>query len=191
MSDGLDLHAGLDGIQEDMASHQRRFGEVTAEENRKLATQLIERIDREAADEKPAPIRKSEPGHVTPKQVGGIERKEGKHGAYLMSSTPVDDTKTRQATGPEHWFMSHAMPRAMLLLTKQDTGPLGQASWRSRTLAVMEIHSRVGTLRMANRHVEAKMLERRFMHEFLELLEASSTSFGDWKKDPDRRIQVG
>jgi len=194
MADGdLDLHAGLDGLQHDMAEHQRRVGEQpTAEANRKLAAEMIERIDREEANAKPAPkAAPVEPNHAHPALVGGTERREGKHGAYVVNKSLVDDTKLRKANPAEHWFMTHAMPRAQLLLSKPESGPLGQASWRDRTLAVMEIHSRVGALRMANRNVEAAMLERRFMHEFLELLEASNASFGEWKKDPERRIQVG
>ena len=83
------------------------------------------------------------------------------------------------------------MPRASLLLTKMETGPLGQASWRQRTLAVMELHTRVSSLRMAGLYVEARMLERRFMYEFLELLNASSAVFGCWKSDAPNRIFVG
>ena len=87
--------------------------------------------------------------------------------------------------------MTHALPRAQLLLTKQETGPLGQASWRQRTLAVMELHTRVSSLRQANLHAEARMLERRFMHEFLELLQASSAVFGDWRKDAPTKLIIG
>ena len=192
----LDLHAGLDGLLGDMSNHQRRVGEVpTAEENRKLATELIEKMDREETDAKPATVARPAPppteaNHSAPNAVGGLERKEGQHGRYLMGKSLVDDTRMRKSNEAEHWFMSHAMPRAMLLLEKRETGPLGQASWRDRTLAVMELHTRVSSYRVANRLAEARMLERRFMHEFLELLEASSATFGDWKKDASLRVSA-
>lgn len=188
----LDLHAGLDGLQHDMAEHQRRVGEQpTAEANRKLAAEMIERIDREEANAKPTPKPAPvQPNHAHPALIGGTERREGQHGRYIVNKSLVDDTKIRKANEAEHWFMTHAMPRAQLLLSKPESGALGSASWRDRTLAVMEIHTRVSSLRQANLSVEASMLERRFMHEFLELLEASSASFGDWKKDAPTRITV-
>ena len=192
-NDELDLHAGLDGILGDMSEHERRVGKLPdAEANRTLATELIQRMDREEADVKPAPklAAPSEPNHTHPALVGGTERREGAHGRYVVNKSLVDDTRLRPANQAEHWFMTHAMPRAQLLLEKRETGPLGQASWRDRTLAVMEIHSRIGPLRMANRHVEAGTLERRFMHEFLELLEASSAPFGNWQADTPTRISV-
>ena len=195
----LDLHVGLDGILGDMSDHQRRTSqEVTAEANRTLAADLIQRMDREESEAKPAPAPKPklklpdpvEPNHVRPALIGGTEKREGKHGQYIVNKSLVDDTKFRKANEAEHWFLSHAMPRAAMLLEKRETGPLGQVSWRDRTLAVMELHTRVGALRMANRHVEASMLERRFMHELLELLEASSAAFGDLKRDVPARISV-
>lgn len=192
-ADDLDFHVGLESLQQDMAGHQRRVGsEPTAEANRRLAVDTIQRIEREDAEAKPLPpptVKPVEANHVADRHVG-VERREGNHGRYLLSKSLVDDTKMRTASPPEHWFLTHAMPRAMLLMKKHDTGPLGQASWRSRTLAVMELHTRVSSLRLANRLYEARMLERRFMQEFLELLEASSAAFGDWKKDAPTRISV-
>lgn len=181
-----DLREASDAMQADMAAHQRRFaGEVTASLNQALAADFFQRFENERADSKPAPA--IEPPAQQPVEAK-TERCEVDGKSYLVSTAPGDDIDTRPPTPAENWFMTHAMPRIELLLTKQETGPLGQASWATRTLAVLDLQSRANGLRAANKHAEADELSRRFMFEIVDLLEASTAPFGDWKKDPERKI---
>ncbi len=87
--------------------------------------------------------------------------------------------------------MTHAMPRVELLLTKVETGPLGQPSWAQRTYAVMELQSRVVGLRARGLNQSADDITRRFMFELIELLEASNATFGSWKSDVSNPLLVG
>ena len=93
MAEDLDLREGLDGLLGDMAAHQRRFGEVTAESNRTLAASTIERLEREIADEKPLPAPAPvQPHHSHPALIGGTEKREGAHGRYIVNKSLTDDT---------------------------------------------------------------------------------------------------
>jgi hypothetical protein len=96
----------------------------------------------------------------------------------------------RTASKAEHEFFAHAMPRIELLLTKHETGALGQPSWYQRTLAVMESKSKVAGARIAGLHDYADMLDRRFLLELLALLDDSNRVFGDWKADPEKKLIV-
>jgi hypothetical protein len=181
----------VDSLREDMALHQRRFsGEVTDSKNHALAAGVFERLDRRQAEDgpgSPTPVEMpaSKPVGVT------TQRKEGKHGNYLLSTAPTDNSKFRIGTPAEHWFMTHAMSRVTLLMSKVETGPLGQASWAQRTYAVMELQSRVAGLRARGLHASADDVTKRFMFELIELLEASSAPFGDWKADAVKNPRIG
>ena len=182
-----DQHEGLDGLQADMAAHQARFrGEVTAESNRALAATEIERAERINAEAKePAPVvADSAPAP----DVDSCERRDVDGKRYIVSKRTTDDTLTRSATPAEQWFMEHAMPRIELLLTKLDTGPMGQPSWNQRVMAVIELKSREPGLRLIGLHASADDINRRYMAELMIILEESSSPFGDWKKDPERKI---
>jgi hypothetical protein len=186
MSDDL---AAVDALREDMALHQRaHVGEVTDSKNHAMAAGVFERLDRKESEDRPAaPL----PPVALPVKHGvSTEIKEGEHGSYRLTSSPVDDAKFRPASAFEHWFMTHAMPRVNLLLTKTETGPLGQPSWAQRTYAVMELQSRVAGLRARGLHQSADDVTRRFSFELVELLDASNATFGNWKSDPDPRISV-
>ncbi len=178
-----DLSEGVDGLREDMALHQRRFsGEVTDAKNHTLAAEAIARLERETAETKPAPVQAE--------ALPDLERREVNGRGYTVQREAVDSTKIRKASPEEHRFMVHALPRIEMLLTKMDRGPLGQPSWHERTMAVLELKSRVAGLRQIRRPDLAAEMDLRFMFEMLELLNDSNRLFGDWEADPGTRITV-
>jgi len=180
-----DLSEGVEGLREDMALHQRRFsGEVTDSANHALAAEAIVRLEREQADAKPVPIASA------PEPMPATERREVNGRAYTVQREAVDTTKIRKASPEEHRFLTHALPRIELLLTKHDRGPMGQPSWHERTMAVLEIKSRVAGLRQIRRPDLAAEMDLRFMFEMLELLNDSNRLFGDWEADAPTRITV-
>ncbi len=186
---GPDLREGLDGLQADMAAHQQRFGggNVTASENQALAVGAIEQLERELADQKPAV-------HMTPEQPAPIattrEIREGEHGRYVVDRGPDAPLDIRKASKAEHEFLTHALPRIELLITKLETGPLGQPSWHQRTLSVLKYKQDSIAFEKAGRPDVAEQLDRRYMLELLGLLEASSVPFGDWRKDAPTKLIV-
>lgn len=184
-----DLRDGLDGLQEDMANHQRRFaGEATASKNQALAADAFQRLENELKEQKPVPA--NEPAVQVPVEAK-TERREVNGKGYLFSTSPDDDIGTRTATPAEAWFLAHALPRVELLLSKPESGPLGSPSWRDRTMAVLSLKSRVSGLRAAGLHGAAAEADKRYVFELAQLLEASSAPFGDWRADPEKKIQVG
>ena len=185
-----DARGGLDALQADMAEHQRRGGgEVHAEDNRVLAVEAIAAVERRSTDDPPPPVVVPE----APKPIEkSIERREIEDRAYVVAKGPeLGGEQARPATPAEAWALRHMLPRVELLLTKVESGPLGQPSWRDRVLAILELRSRVPGFRLAGRHREADDLERRYALELLELLEDSSRTFGDWKADAPRKVYVG
>ncbi len=183
-----DLRESLDDLQADMAAHQKRFsGEVTASSNQALAAGAIERVEREQAERPRLSIVPDVEGSAP--IVTKTERREGKHGRYTVRTEP-DKPMLRQGTKAELDFLAHALPRVELLLTKEETGPLGQPSWKQRVLAVMEFKSRVPGLRLAGLKEEADRLDRRYLLELLALLDDSNQLFGDWKADAPTKITV-
>ena len=186
-----DLHATLDALQQDMRDHelQHGSGEVHASRNQAMAVDAITRIDREQAETKPAaPVPMPSAAPPAPRS---IERRDGAHGSYIVDRSPTDDVRVRSASPAEAWFMTHSIQRLELLITKVETGPLGQPSWRDRVQAVLELRSRVPGLRHLGAHGVADDLEKRFTFELMELLEASCAAFGDWKADQPRLAMVG
>lgn len=189
MDDGREA---VDALQQDMRDHELRHGggEVHAARNQALAAEAVERAERERADAPFVPMPFSfDRDQASPPP--GREHREGQHGRYIVDRSGTDDTKFRPATEAEHRFMTHALPRVEMLLTKPESGPLGQPSWRDRVLAVMELRSRVPGLKLAGLHDIAADTERRFTFELMQLLEESNAAFGDWKADKARRVQVG
>lgn len=182
---------GLDLLQADMAEHQRRFrGDVTASLNQAMAAQAFERLDRERS-ERPSPP----PSAISPVAVQApvehkTERKDVDGKTYLLSTSPTDDIQTRPASPAEIWYLAHALPRIELLLTKLETGPLGQPSWAQRVMAVFERKAHATNLKASGHHDLAAMADRQYMLELSELLEASSAPFGDWKADIGKKLIV-
>lgn len=177
-----------------MAAHQTRFsGEVTAEDNRLLAVDAIERLEREAVETKPAPapsIAEPDPEAAITEPEATTERREVDGKAYLLKKEP-DSPILRKANAHEAWFLAHALPRIELLLEKKDTGPLGQPSWHQRTLAVLALKKQASDFRVGGFHDEARELEGRFVAEMAILLEDSCRLFGDWKADAPTKVMVG
>ncbi len=202
MPDPVDFSAGLDGLQEDMAAHQRRQGlEPTAEANRELALSEVQRWDRQAAEDgtgpaAPAPTPPvSAPvpdAEVVTKRETGLLAVDADRTAYK----PVDERTQR--------LIRTMGARVELLMSKTESGPLGAPSWAQRLDAVMALRARAaehwkagellvkrGVPILANAcFVASKEVERRYMHELKELLEASSATFGDWRKEPERKVVV-
>jgi hypothetical protein len=155
-----DFEAGLDGLQNDMAEHQRRFrGEVTAESNRAMAVDAIQRLDNEQAESKPAPA-PAVPMQQQPIE-SKLERREINGSSYLLKKEADTGQLVRKASKHEAWFLAHAMPRVALLMSKPESGPLGQPSWRARILAVMAIQAHAASLRAAADHPDAFAAQKR------------------------------
>jgi hypothetical protein len=203
-----DMQDGLDALQGDMADHQRRFrGEVTAESNRRLAVTEFEKLDR-MADEEPAIAALLQPADQAPLHGPLDEVREIEGRKYRVDRTPVDDVAFRPATVDEGNTVTRAAARLELLLTKSELGSRGDGfmpefvkgefrfsatpccvlSWRERTLAVMSW--KIAALQPGNAPFRDP-LEAMHALMLVQLLEDSNAHFGDWKKDPERRIQVG
>src|SRR5688572_20522697 len=150
-----------------MANHQRRFnGEVTADENQRLAVETIERLEKQDADRvpsQPKPAPSTVPTHdVQRKTINGRE--------YTIDKAP-DKPMFRSATEFEHQVMRHAQPRIQLLLTKYDEGPLGTPSWNQRTLAAMYFKVKALEAIKSGKLDEARIFERAFQQDLSDLLE--------------------
>lgn len=178
-----DFAEGLDGMQADMAAHQRRFkGEVTASSNQTLAAEAIQRIERELADAKPAAAQAPTPVERTTEKV------DGANGRYLVERGPDAPMKLRTASKMEHEWFVRAMPRVELLLSKLETGPLGQPSWNQRTMHVLKFMQDSIAHRQAGRYETAAHLHARYVFELEQLLDASIAAFGDWRADPATKL---
>lgn len=168
-----DYFEGLDGLQEDMAAHQRRFsGEVTAEANRKLAAEAIERLEKEQADAKSIAVDVPPPDMTAKK----IDTKTIEDRTYTITREADNPSEGREANDHERWFLAHMVPRIQLLLAKWDRGPLNSPSWAERVLAACR-------WRQVN--------PRRYLMELFQVLDDSNRLFGDWKADPEPKIFVG
>ena len=173
-----DFLEGLDGLQADMADHQRRFrGEVTASSNAQLAVETITRMEREAADVKPAP-----PPSAPEPIARTVERRDGQHGRYVVERGPDEPMLVRSANRMEHEWFIHAMPRVELLLTKLESGPLGSPSWHQRTMSVLKFQQDSIAYQQAGMHDAAAEHSARYVLELERLLDDSSQPFGDWRK---------
>ncbi len=171
-----------------MALHQRRFApEVTDSKNHALAAVAIQQLERERADAKPVPLPPVLPVQA-PTQT--VERREIDGRKYIVKHDATDPTRIRKATPQEHHFVTHALPRIELLLTKMDTGPLGQPSWHQRTMAVLGLKSKVPDFIQARMYEYAAELELRFVCEMIELLNDSDRLFGPWEADTGTRPSV-
>lgn len=174
----LDLRAGLDAIQGDMAAHQRAFrGEVTGEANRVLAAETFAELERSGqlapAESTPAaaPEAQAEPqAERSTREVNGRE--------YQLTKEPDRAGAPLSMSQRDRALELKMLKRLHLLLAMRDSGILGSPSWRTRAESVMAMMvMRGGVIR--------------FAQELDQLLEDSIKPFGDWKIDPDRKIYVG
>lgn len=183
-----DLREGLDGLQSDMADHQRRFrGEVTADANQRLAVETVERMDRMRANTAPAP---SLAGMSPPPIEESTEMRDGKHGRYVVDKGPDAPLATRPPSQVELDYFVHAIHRIRFLLTKVESGPLGSASWSQKTMAVLDRRAKALDFRRAGNRDRAAELDRRYVLELTALLEDSSSVFGDWRADAPEKISI-
>lgn len=184
-----ELEEGLDGLQADMAAHQARFrGEVTAEANNRLAVETIQRMERQAADARPAA---PAPAHIAPEPIkASTEMVDGTHGRYILDKGPDSPLDTRKASPAQHEYFVHAMARIELLLSKLENGALGQPSWHQRVMAVLGLRLSSLDYTRASRHDVAADLDGRYVLELTRLLDESSAKFGDWRADAPTKISV-
>lgn len=183
-----DYLAGLEGLQEDMANHQRRFsgsGEVTASANQALAAATMERLEKQDADHA---VARSMSAPSQPERM--VQRRSIDGREYTIDKAPAGQMY-RTASEFESQVMAHAEPRIRLLLSKLDTGPFATPSWREKTLAAMYFKVKSLEAIKSGMPDEANVYERAFQQDLYELLESSNQSFGDWRKDVPSKLIVG
>lgn len=182
-----DYAGGVDALQADMARHQRQFApEVTATENQKLAIETIERLEKQDADR---PL-SADAGGATQPPLPPVNEKRSVDGREYTLDRAPDRPMYRTATQFEEQVLKHAQPRLALLMTKEDTGPLGSPSWKMRTLSAMYFKVKSLEAQKAKRLDLAEYYEQAYQLDLSELLEASCQPFGDWRKDAPTKITV-
>ncbi len=72
-------------------------------------------------------------------------------------------------------FYERLNARVLLLMSKEDRGPLGQPSWKERVLSCVYLRAQ-------------KIDRKRVSLELITLCEKSNAVFGDWKKDPPKKL---
>lgn len=182
-----DYAGAVEALQGDMARHQRRFApEVTATENQKLAVETIERLEKQDADAKPI----APPANETQPPLPPVTEKREIDGREYTFDRAPDRDMYRTASEFEAQVLRHAQPRIELLMSKQDSGPLGSPSWQMRTLAAMYFKVKSLEAGKSGQTDLAEYYERAFQLDLSELLEASCQPFGDWRKDAPTKIIV-
>lgn len=176
--EALDLFLG------DMASHQAaHVGETTPSANQSMAAELFERMDQKRADAEraiktPASMA-ADPfpaGADRPSRVEAIKRGfEFKDESQLPEEKPIEKVWSQRDVKR----YEKVQRRVALLLTKDESGPLGAPSWRARVMAVMALKYAKPELRAtAGAQLAA-------------LVEESNATFGAWYAEKPKRIQVG
>lgn len=177
-----DYAGAVDALQRDMRKHQVQFApEVTADANKKLASETIERLEKQHAEPQPAAL------VPAPAPARAVEIKSVEDRKYTIDVAP-DRPMYRTATQFEHDVLRHAQPRIALLLSKLESGPLGAPSWQVRTLSAMYFKVKSLEAIKSGRSDIAEHYEQAFQLDLAELLEASNASFGDWRKSAPARI---
>lgn len=173
----------LDMFLGDMAAHQaQHVGETTPDANQRLAAQVFERLDQKIADQerrlKPAAI--IDPGPPVEERASRLEAaKRGfvfRSDAELPAEVPIAQAWSKRQVRE----FQKKMDRINLLLSKTESGPLGTPSWSLQVQAITAA-ARFGKPEVRN---QARV-------ELEELLERSNLTFGDWRADKPKRIQVG
>jgi len=181
-SDARDL------LEQDMARHEREHGagEVHALRNQTLAAEALAMADQMYAE--PARQVSAPPVVVT----DSVERRELNGHTYVIdrSVNVNEDVAFRRTTEFEKNVLAHAQPRIQLLLSKQDEGPFGTPSWRTKTLAALYFKIKSLEATQSGRPGEAAAFDRAFQQDLYELLEASNQPFGDWRKSAPTKIVI-
>lgn len=183
-----ELTGAVEALREDMAQHQRSVGrEVTDSVNQALAINAIIELEKNQSDAKPQQAQ----APLQPPTLSTVEYREINGKKYTVDKSTVPERPFRNATEFEANVMTHAMPRVQHLLTQFETGALGQASWRDRTIAAMYFKIKQIEARQSMRFDLAEEFEKRFMQDLYDLLEESNKVFGDWRKDAPEKLIVG
>lgn len=159
----------FDAFREDMARHQRMVGQMPdTRRNEEMAAEALNQSERKRAEAKPAPPVRADPRK--PKTVLGVTSS----GHKIIRVPDVDSPKVQRVLDPlERQYARRLDARVQLLLSKRERGPLNQPSWRERVMSAMAVALRD---------------RRRGQAELVAVCEASSETFGDWKKDPARPL---
>lgn len=177
-----------DALEADMAAHERNHGggEVHAARNQALAAQVLEQLERDRAA---APTTK-------PEVVGGApiepstETREIDGKKYTVDRAPDSKRMFRTASEFEAQVLAHAMPRLELLLSKRDSGPLGTPSWRDKAMASMYFKVKSLEAKKAGQIDLETYYELAYQQDLTDLLESSNQIFGDWRKSPEKKLQI-
>ena len=171
-----------------MRAHEARTGEVHATRNQAMAAEALEQYEREQRDRNATATRPPDSGPVGSLPIERtVEKRETDRGAYTITRE-ADAPMFRTASEFEANVLKHAQPRIELLLSKQDSGPLGTPSWRAKTLAAMYFKVKSLEAKQANQIDLETYYERAYQLDLSELLESSNQIFGDWRKTPDKPL---
>jgi hypothetical protein len=184
-------YAGAVGqLEADMARHQRDIAgaEVTADSNHRLAVDIVQRLERQHAEEARQPQAPAAPAPEQPAHE--VERREINGHVYTLDKSTTDTQPYRTASQFEHDVIRHAMPRIEYLMTLKESGIAGGPSWHDRTCAAMYFKVKQTEARQSFRFDLVDEYERRFQQDLYELLEESNKSFGDWRKDAPKKLII-
>jgi hypothetical protein len=129
---------------------------------------VLERIERQISDRKPAPAPQAKPDGES---QGKAERRAQDRGYQMLKGDALNGlTKTISVAGSakQAEFYIKLQKRVDFLLTKEDRGPLGQPSWADRVLAAL---------------FTCRLDKARGTAELLEVCRDSVAVFGDFMAD--------
>jgi hypothetical protein len=191
----------LDALLGDMASHQAEVNHAlpTPDQNQALAAELLERLDLKASAPPPAPVVVDLPDASRPRASDLEAAKRGftiKRGDELGKDQEV---KLGPATLERY---EKVRLRVKLLMSKTESGPLGQPSWAARYGAVLSLGFTGRTekeIESVRRSFGPKIAAVHLEHggkksavlALKMLIEESNAAFGPWWAETPRRIQVG
>ena len=178
-----------DSIEADMAGHEARTGEVHAARNQLMAAEALEQWERSQSDAKAPPPPSSDASVGSLPIERTVEKRTTENGTYTVTRE-VDAQMFRSASDFETQVMIRARPRIDLLMSKEDSGPLGTPSWRAKTLAAMYFKVKSLEAKKAGQLDLETYYERAYQLDLEELLESSNQIFGDWRKLPEKPLVV-
>ena len=124
----------FDAFLGDMAGHQSaHVGEVTGRANQVLAAPLFERLDNQEAERKPAPP----PLPAAPPPVRQSDIEAAKRGYRIVRAEDELPAIAPPMSIADRVRAAAYKRRLELLLSKVETGPLGQPSWAQRLKAIL------------------------------------------------------
>jgi hypothetical protein len=175
-----------DLLEQDMARHEREVNgtEVHAARNATLAAEALAIAERMRESTPVAHAETSSPQTFT-------QRRELNGHTYVIDKAGSSvDVAFRTTTEFERNVLKHAQPRIALLLSKPDEGPLGQPSWRTRTMAALYFKIKAAEAIQSGKPDETRVYEMSFQQDLYELLESSNQTFGDWRKGAPQKLII-